>query len=117
MASLNPGGWPGRYSFVFMRFCALYAKHPGWGIVTQHFFPRLFQLQSPGSLCGTPQTHMPCGRKVKMAIPRCANEWSLVDDGVAWSVELSDAGRLGFAQPGLPRRRRAGPGAPRARTQ
>src|SRR5206468_11734207 len=31
----------------------------------------------------TPQTHMPCGRKIKTAVPRCANEWSSVADWVA----------------------------------
>ncbi len=69
----------------------------GWGYRHRPFLSlSSFSYNRPAP-CGTPQIHRPCGRKIKMAVPRCANEWSSVADGVAWSGELSKAGPLGFA--------------------
>jgi len=82
------------------------------------------QFRRPGSfsynrpaLCGSLQTRMPCGRKNKRLVPRCVNEWRSVAGGFRLSVEFSKTSILGIVLPGLPRRRRASAGTPRARTQ
>jgi len=85
-------------TLLFSCASALFAqKHRGWAYRHRPFLSlSSFSYNRPAP-CGTPQTHRPCGRKIKMAVPRCANEWLSVADGVAWSGELSEAGPLGFA--------------------